>query len=112
MHPVASVNYKGITTLEGLGNTRQPHPLQKAFIEEQAAQCAYCINGIIMTAKVLQDNTPNPTTRTHISEVSIIAPTQTRSIACSSPSCVQRIWRRLPASLSIFPERATNLSLS
>ena len=58
--PLASANDKGITTLEGLGNASQPHPLQKAFIEEQAAQCAYCTNGIIMNAKVLLDKTPNP----------------------------------------------------
>ena len=51
---------KGVTTLEGLGNTRQPHPLQKAFIEEQAAQCGYCMNGIIMNAKVLLDKNPQP----------------------------------------------------
>lgn len=57
---VASVQDKGITSLEGLGNTRQPHPLQKAFIEEQAAQCGYCMNGIIMNAKVLLDNNPHP----------------------------------------------------
>lgn len=58
--PVASAQDKGITTLEGLGNTRQPHPLQKAFIEEQAAQCGYCMNGIIMNAKVLLDKNPQP----------------------------------------------------
>jgi nicotinate dehydrogenase subunit A len=43
-----------------LGNSRQPHPLQRAFIEEQAAQCAYCMNGIIMNAKVLLDKNPSP----------------------------------------------------
>jgi nicotinate dehydrogenase subunit A len=59
--PVASAQDKGITTLEGLSNTRQPHSLQKAFIEEQAAQCGYCMNGIIMNAKVLLDKDPNPT---------------------------------------------------
>jgi nicotinate dehydrogenase subunit A len=58
--PVAAAQDKRITTLEGLGNTRQLHPLQKAFIEEQAAQCAYCVNGIIMHAKVLLDKNPQP----------------------------------------------------
>jgi nicotinate dehydrogenase subunit A len=58
--PVASAQDQGITTLEGLGNSRQPHPLQKAFIEEQAAQCGYCMNGIIMNAKVLLDKNPQP----------------------------------------------------
>lgn len=59
--PVAFASDKHITTLEGLGDTRQPHPLQKAFIEEQAAQCAYCMNGMIMNAKVLLDKTHDPT---------------------------------------------------
>jgi nicotinate dehydrogenase subunit A len=50
-----------ITTIEGLGTIDKPHPLQQAFIEEQAAQCGYCINGMIMTAKELLDRNPNPT---------------------------------------------------
>jgi nicotinate dehydrogenase subunit A len=58
--PVGSAQNKSIITLEGLGNSRQPHPLQKAFIEEQAAQCAYCMNGIIMNAKVLLDKNSSP----------------------------------------------------
>ena len=49
-----------ITTLEGLGNTGQLHALQRAFIEEQAAQCGYCSSGMIMSAKALLDNTPDP----------------------------------------------------
>jgi nicotinate dehydrogenase subunit A len=50
-----------ITTLEGLGTSSSPGPLQQAFIDEQAAQCGYCINGMIMTAKALLDEKPNPT---------------------------------------------------
>ena len=50
-----------ITTIEGLGTIEKPHPLQRAFVEEQAAQCGYCINGMIMTAKELLDRTPKPT---------------------------------------------------
>ena len=49
-----------IVTLEGLGTMQQPHPLQKAFIEGQAAQCGYCSNGMIMAAKALLDRNPNP----------------------------------------------------
>jgi nicotinate dehydrogenase subunit A len=49
-----------ITTLEGLGTVENPHPIQKAFIEEQAAQCGYCINGMIMTAKAFLDQNPHP----------------------------------------------------
>ena len=59
--PVSAVGNRKITTLEGLGSVAHPHRLQKAFVEEQAAQCGFCMNGIIMTAKVLLDKTPNPT---------------------------------------------------
>ena len=47
-----------VTTLEGLGTVDKPHPLQKAFMEEQAMQCGYCINGMIMSAKALLDRNP------------------------------------------------------
>lgn len=50
-----------ITTLEGLGTSKNPGPLQRAFIEEQAAQCGYCMNGMIMRAKILLDSNPAPT---------------------------------------------------
>ena len=59
--PVSAAERVKITTLEGLGSVARPHPIQKAFIEEQAAQCGYCINGMIMTAKALLDRNPNPT---------------------------------------------------
>ena len=59
--PVSAVAGKPITTIEGLGSNGAPHPLQKAFIEEQAAQCGYCANGMIMTAKVFLDKNPRPT---------------------------------------------------
>ncbi|HZP32093.1 MAG TPA: (2Fe-2S)-binding protein [Candidatus Acidoferrales bacterium] len=58
--PVSAAENRSITTLEGLGTLEHPHPLQAAFIEEQAAQCAYCMNGMIMTAKVLLDKNPHP----------------------------------------------------
>jgi nicotinate dehydrogenase subunit A len=58
--PVGAVQKREITTLEGLGTSAHPHYLQKAFIEEQAAQCGYCMNGMIMTAKALLDRNPNP----------------------------------------------------
>ncbi len=57
---VTAVQNRNITTLEGLGSVANPHKLQRAFIEEQAAQCGYCMNGMIMTAKLLLDQTPNP----------------------------------------------------
>jgi nicotinate dehydrogenase subunit A len=49
-----------VTTIEGLGTIQKPHPLQKAFIDEQAAQCGYCSNGMIMAAKALLDRNRNP----------------------------------------------------
>jgi len=57
---VGTLDGSDITTLEGLGSPENPHPLQKAFIDEQAMQCGFCVNGVIMTAKALLDRTPNP----------------------------------------------------
>jgi nicotinate dehydrogenase subunit A len=57
---VASVADHKVVTLEGLGTPQKPHPLQKAFIEEQAAQCGYCINGMIMESAAFLANTKNP----------------------------------------------------
>jgi nicotinate dehydrogenase subunit A len=59
--PVDAAVGKKITTLEGLGGGNTLHPLQRAFLEEQAAQCGYCSNGMIMTAKAFLDRTPRPT---------------------------------------------------
>jgi nicotinate dehydrogenase subunit A len=59
--PLVDVGLEEVTTLEGLGSIDKPHPLQKAFMDEQAAQCGYCINGMIMTAKELLDRIPHPT---------------------------------------------------
>jgi nicotinate dehydrogenase subunit A len=58
---VAQAAGRKIVTLEGLGSPEKPHPLQKAFIEEQAAQCGYCSNGMIMKSKELLDRSPDPT---------------------------------------------------
>jgi nicotinate dehydrogenase subunit A len=59
--PISDVGTEEVTTIEGLGTIENPHPLQKAFIEEQAAQCGYCANGMIMTAKELLARIPRPT---------------------------------------------------
>ncbi|MPZ44144.1 MAG: 2Fe-2S iron-sulfur cluster binding domain-containing protein [Betaproteobacteria bacterium] len=59
--PLWAVAGKSITTVEGLGTRDKPHALQQAFIDEQAAQCGYCITGIIMAAKALLDRTAHPT---------------------------------------------------
>ena len=59
--PTNAASGKSVTTLEGLGANGKLHALQRAFIAEQAAQCGYCSNGMIMTAKALLDRTPRPT---------------------------------------------------
>jgi len=59
--PVSAIGTKEIVTLEGLGTLQRPHPIQQAFIDEQAAQCGYCINGVILTAKTFLDENPQPT---------------------------------------------------
>jgi len=55
---VSSVAGAEITTLEGLGTVERPHPLQQAFIDEEAAQCGFCLSGVILTAKALLDQNP------------------------------------------------------
>jgi len=56
--PVSTVTSAEITTLEGLGTVERPHPIQQAFIDEQAAQCGFCLNGVILTAKAFLDQRP------------------------------------------------------
>jgi nicotinate dehydrogenase subunit A len=59
--PVGEVGAAEITTVEGLGTPEEPHPVQQAFLEEQAAQCAYCSNGMLIAAAALIWRTPHPT---------------------------------------------------
>ena len=61
MTPLSAAALAPVTTLEGLGTVEQPHPLQRAFLEEQAGQCGYCIPGIIMSAAALLAEQPAPT---------------------------------------------------
>lgn len=58
--PIGSVKSSNVVTLEGLGTPEQPHPVQQAFIDEQAVQCGYCINGMVMTSVVLLRKNPRP----------------------------------------------------
>jgi nicotinate dehydrogenase subunit A len=58
---VKAVGEAEVTTLEGLGTIDKPHPIQQAFIDEQAAQCGFCVSGIIMTAKAFLDKNPRAT---------------------------------------------------
>ncbi len=59
--PLGRVADREITTLEGLGTEEKPDPVQQAFIDQQAAQCGYCLNGMVMTTKALLNQIPNPT---------------------------------------------------
>lgn len=59
--PLWSVAGKDVVTIEGLGSAERPHPLQRAFIAEQALQCGYCVSGILMSAAALLKRNPRPT---------------------------------------------------
>jgi nicotinate dehydrogenase subunit A len=59
--PLSSVADRKVMTLEGLGTREHPHPLQQAFVDEQAVQCGYCINGMIMQSAALLTQNPKPT---------------------------------------------------
>jgi nicotinate dehydrogenase subunit A len=58
--PMYLIESREIVTLEGLGTPEAPHPIQQAFMDAQAAQCGYCLNGMIMTVKALLDRNPSP----------------------------------------------------
>jgi len=58
---VSTLAGKNVTTVEGLGTAARPHPLQQAFIDEQAGQCGYCLAGILISAKALLEKNPSPT---------------------------------------------------
>ena len=61
MTPVQAVAGAEVTTLEGLGTSERPHPIQQAFIDEQASQCGFCLSGVILSAKALIDQKPKAT---------------------------------------------------
>src|SRR5258708_23335294 len=58
---VGTVAGRKVTTIEGLGTLAEPHPLQRAFLDEQAGQCGYCLSGVLISAKALLDRNPAPT---------------------------------------------------
>ena len=68
--PLSGAEGRSITTLEGIGSRERLHPVQQAFIDEQAAQCGYCMNGMIMTAKALLDRNPDPSEEQVLNELS------------------------------------------
>lgn len=61
VRPISAVAGRSVTTIEGLGTPERPHPLQQAFLDEQAGQCGYCLAGIIVSAKALLDRNASPT---------------------------------------------------
>jgi aerobic-type carbon monoxide dehydrogenase small subunit (CoxS/CutS family) len=86
--PVAAAAGRRIRTVEGLGSAEAPGPLQRAFIEEQAAQCGYCIAGMIMRAQALLDAKPKP------SEAEIRAHMQPNLCRCGTHMRILRAIRR------------------
>ena len=89
--PLSAVAGKSVTTIEGLARNGKLHPLQRAFIEEQAAQCGYCATGIIMTAKALLDTNPRPT------EADIRAALKGNLCRCGTHHRILRAIRRAAA---------------
>jgi len=88
--PVSAVKAK-VTTIEGLGTAEKPHPLQAAFVAEQAAQCGYCINGMIMTAAAFLAQNPKP------SEVQIREALDGNLCRCGTHMRILRAVRRAAA---------------
>jgi nicotinate dehydrogenase subunit A len=85
------VNDREIVTLEGLGSRDSPHPVQRAFIEEQAAQCGYCMNGMIIQAKAFLDQTAKPT------EAEIKAALANNLCRCGTHAQIVRAVQRVAA---------------
>jgi nicotinate dehydrogenase subunit A len=91
---VSTVLGKAITTVEGLGRADAPHPLQEAFLAEQAGQCGYCLSGILISAKALLDRNPSP-------DRSEIATALDRNLCrCGAHNRIIRAVERAAASLS------------
>ena len=86
--PVSAIGGREVTTLAGLGTPEHPHPIQKAWLEEQVSQCAYCINGWIMTAAELLDHNPTP------SDVEIKAALAGLICRCGTHAAALRAVRR------------------
>jgi nicotinate dehydrogenase subunit A len=92
--PVASVRNTAITTLEGLGQPDSPHPVQAAFLAEQAAQCGYCSNGMILAAAALLERNPAP------SDTEIRQALEGHLCRCGSHTRILRAVRRAAAMLA------------
>ncbi|QQS13392.1 MAG: (2Fe-2S)-binding protein [Rhodospirillales bacterium] len=90
---VGTVAGREVTTIEGLGTSSEPHPLQRAFLDEQAGQCGYCLSGIIMSAKALLDRDPNP------SRAAIVAALDGHLCRCGAHQRILRAVERAAAAL-------------
>ena len=95
--PLWSAAGREITTIEGLGSIEHPHPLQQAFLDEQAAQCGYCSNGIMMSAAALLRKNRNP------SEAEIAAALDRNLCRCGTHVRILRAIRRAAAALREAP---------
>jgi nicotinate dehydrogenase subunit A len=97
--PLWSAAGRAITTIEGLGSTEHPHPLQQAFLGEQAAQCGYCINGIVMAAAALLRKNRDP------DDAAIAAALDRHLCRCGTHVRILRAIRRAAAALREAPAR-------
>jgi nicotinate dehydrogenase subunit A len=91
--PVSTLTGKEIVTIEGLGTPDRPHPLQQAFLDEQAGQCGYCLPGILISAKALLDQDPSP------SRAQIAAALDDNICRCGSHNRILRAVERAAALL-------------
>ena len=90
---VGTVAGRKVTTIEGLGTVASPHPLQQAFLDEQAGQCGYCLSGILISAKALLDRNPNP------SRADIVAALDKHLCRCGAHQRILRAVERAAATL-------------
>ncbi len=90
---VGTVAGRQVTTIEGLGTPGKPHPLQQAFVDEQAGQCGYCLSGILISAKALLDRNPSP------SRADIVAALDKHLCRCGAHQRILRAVERAAAAL-------------
>jgi nicotinate dehydrogenase subunit A len=95
--PASAVADKSVVTLEGLGTPDNPHPLQTAFIDEQAGQCGYCLSGIVISAKALIDRSPVP------ARADIVATLDKHLCRCGAHNRIVRAVERAAAVLRSRP---------
>ncbi|MBM3622625.1 MAG: (2Fe-2S)-binding protein [Alphaproteobacteria bacterium] len=90
---IGTVAKRAVTTVEGLGTADKPHPIQQAFLDEQAGQCGYCLSGIVMSTKALLDRNPNP------SRADIVAALDKHLCRCGTHQRILRAVERAAATL-------------